>query len=1394
MKKILLSVLAVALTIVACNRYDDDFDALNQKLQDLEQKINTLEELRSQVTNLQTNVGALQGALAGVGSQVSGLTAFSNSVTSILGDISDLQAALDAASSDEEVAALKAELATTLDELSALVEANGAQLAQVLILVTENGDALDSVVASLAAVTTDLSSIKGSLVTMAATMDANKTAIIDALTEVMLADKTAILNAIGTSEEALAAAMSTNQEELVEAIADNKASTLAAVSSALQEILTSNSEGFASTVGSLTLSINNALEDILAGQSSTEASLQTYISTVASSNLAAITTAINDAVATLEGGQDSVVEDLVLELNANETAILNSIAESLEDILAGQAGQTTALTDLIQNEIAEVIEDLGAISLTLVDLGVDIDAVSALVTANQNELLGILAGLATAAQSDRIEAAVNAVLALQVTYTGDLYITNSAELEFATALGSKVEYLNGDLFVEVSASNGLDVADVNAVISQIKAVVSNTSDPASNNSQGDVARVSIVSDGANALTFSSLMNIAADVTIRTTGTSTVDLSSLVRVTGQVSIGATASHDLSSLETVTGDYYVSGHDIDDSSLATVGGNVTLNYDGGYDQPALETVTGGLYIIDYAAAAGDNADGNGTAFVRFPGLLSVSDFATMTSEDADVHHSGGGSSAGTSTSTTNAPTGGTPYTLVLRAATDVVIGEAAVVSVTANEATNIELRYSGVLASLSITATSDDASSSISVSASSVTGSTSIESGAETTISVTSDLADVTITEGLMVTLEGSITETATMNPAATATVTLSGDDIADLDVNSGATYSITSDLGTVDFVNAGSSVSITGEITGTSNFALATDGELTIQGDVAAINVTGDTASSVSITGNVLGAAVFSVAEEATLSVDGNLLNSLTATNGSVIAVSGTIADAVVIAPDADASVVLVGNLGSSLTITGDASSVTLEGTTVAGIVNVSIGDAGTFESSASYTLAVSISGGTSITLTGATAATDVSITGVDSEEGVVTIDNELNGALTINGADQVTYTGLAVDGVTTVSMNAVSGSFVASSLTTFGDEVTINAPSLSLGALTTISGLATFEKVESLLLPSLTSATSGIDAEMATIFRAIGFDTNGDIDLAAGASVTVKAINSMTHLVGSDTGSISISDQDVSLSTAGFTALTSFTASTAVTAGKLNYTFPSDNAALSSLTVNGTNGTLTVGTNDTDGLDALTTFTTSGSLEALKVFNAEALTSMNLGHSADEVNGIAMEISNNDVLTSFSSDVNMVYSFIVTENETLSSFSMPSLVVGSFMIPADVDNAVPANDIDFVFTVNDNFTATTGMFGTHQENNASFEESFTQSSLAGLKAYIDAISDAVCEDDGSTLRISMNYRDTATGAAVVGDTDISVTATVTCDNDDIAYYQTATGAGINTMDEVEGLQ
>jgi hypothetical protein len=922
MKKILLSVLAVAVTIVACNRYDDDFDALNQKLQDLEQKINTLEELRSQVTNLQTNVGALAAGLQGVGAQVAGLSQFSAAVTAILGDISDLQAALDAASSDAEVAALTSSLNDTLAELQTLVESNGTMLGTVLAAVADNKEVLDSLVTALADIDVDLSAVLAAL----GTSD-DFDSVMDAFSKVLAAITTSTATNASNLEDAIAAIIADN---------DNTRDVLSSIVDTLSDVTSDLSD----------------------------------ISTAQAANLLAITNAI---AANLDAIGD--VQDSVDGIEITLAGIVDNIATMLEN----------------QGNIEDDIAD--ALAQTLLNIG----NLSSNVSSNQTALINALNGISS--QNSAIQAAIAQILALQVTYTGDLYITNSAELDFATALGTKVEYLNGDLFVAVTAANGLDAADVNAVVSQIKAVVSSVADPGNNNAQGDVSRVSIVTEGANALDFSSLVNISGDLTIRTTGTSTIDLSALAKVTGQVSIGATASHDLSSLTTVTGDYYVSGKDINDSSLATVGGNVTLNYDGGYTQPSLATVTGGLFIVDYATVAGTSA---GTLAVDFTGLTSVSNFATITSEDAAAHHSGGGSSAGTSTSTTNAPTGGTAYTLNLRAATSIKIGQAAVVSITAPKALDIDHNFTGTLSTLDITAV---LASTIDVADATVTGATTVTSGTDTAVTILADTNGLNINDGKTITISNTASAgTSTFDPVATATVNVTSTTIGTLVADAGAGYTVSATtIGVLDF-NAGSTISVTGDVTGSATFDAAAAAAISLTGDYSStLDINGSNAASVVITGDtVTGAADITVAADGSISASSSFPAGVTTTGGDSVSLTGSSASNVDINSVAnDGSVTVNNTITGTLGIDGS-ESVSLGMATIGGAVTIAMGDTDGSVSAPSLTTlsstitadALSISVPSLVTITGG--ATFATATGLSFPE--------LVSASTITAASSVSLT------------------------------------------------------------------------------------------------------------------------------------------------------------------------------------------------------------------------------------------------------------------------------------------------------------------------------------------------------------------------------------------------------
>jgi hypothetical protein len=711
--------------------------------------------------------------------------------------------------------------------------------------------------------------------------------------------------------------------------------------------------------------------------------------------------------------------------------------------------------------------------------------------------------------------------------------------------------------------------------------------------------------------------------------------------------------------------------------------------------------------------------------------------------------------------------------------VIFGEAAVVSITANQATSIDHNYSGSLDSLDITANS---ATTVNVGASDVTGATTIDSGANTTVSVTSDLADVTITDGLTVTLSGDISGTATMNPAATASVTLSGSTVNDLDVNSGATYDIDANLTTVDFVAAGSSVDITGDISGAANFALAS-GDLTITGDLgAAINVTGETAENVTITGDITGAAAFAMADGGALSITGDLTTSLTVSDdtASTVTVDGAVGGAVTIAPKDGAEISITGALADALTISGDASSVTLGGT-VTGVATVSIADDATFTSSGGFASSLSIDGGDDINLNG-TADADgaVSIVGV-AATGDITISNELQSSLTIVGSDLITYTGAAIDGAVSVNMTD-TGAFVATSLTSLGNTVSIDGATITAGSLASISGAATFANVDALTLNSLTSAAAGITANSATTARFSSlasampfegtsvvsfiaglYDVTASLNLGDGAAVTVKSVTTGQMLDPEEYGSLNISAQARDFDSATFTGLTSIDITPA--SNSINADINGDNADLASLTFRGSWDTVTVGSG-VAGLGSLESFTTaSGStLKTLVVQNTTALEGVNFNHSEDSPDGISITIDSNAALTSFTTSADRVYEFIVTDNAALASFDASSYT----NIPADTDSDAAGDDVAFDFTVTGN-----ALTGSKVDNDATNEQSFTQASLSTIRDYILAAFAGVAADaanatnNGSSISVDLSYlvgavpvqTDDGTGTGSIDDQD-----------------------------------
>ena len=116
MKKGLLGLLVIALTVVGCQNYDDQFDDLNKKILNLATDVSTLTGLQTTVATLGTKLDALAS---------SSLT--DADLSSILGEVADVQTAVDAIDTsgiESEVDSLNSEVDLILERLKDILAAN----------------------------------------------------------------------------------------------------------------------------------------------------------------------------------------------------------------------------------------------------------------------------------------------------------------------------------------------------------------------------------------------------------------------------------------------------------------------------------------------------------------------------------------------------------------------------------------------------------------------------------------------------------------------------------------------------------------------------------------------------------------------------------------------------------------------------------------------------------------------------------------------------------------------------------------------------------------------------------------------------------------------------------------------------------------------------------------------------------------------------------------------------------------------------------------------------------------------------------------------------------------------------------------------------------------------
>jgi hypothetical protein len=127
MKKGLLSLLALALTVVGCQNYDDQFDELTSQITSLQSTVDGLTSVSSAITSLQSTVTGLASTLGAVQTTVDGITNYDDTgivaqLNAVSSTLADLLAQLDGVATNADLAAISDTLADVQADVRELLE------------------------------------------------------------------------------------------------------------------------------------------------------------------------------------------------------------------------------------------------------------------------------------------------------------------------------------------------------------------------------------------------------------------------------------------------------------------------------------------------------------------------------------------------------------------------------------------------------------------------------------------------------------------------------------------------------------------------------------------------------------------------------------------------------------------------------------------------------------------------------------------------------------------------------------------------------------------------------------------------------------------------------------------------------------------------------------------------------------------------------------------------------------------------------------------------------------------------------------------------------------------------------------------------------------------------
>ena len=306
-----------------------------------------------------------------------------------------------------------------------------------------------------------------------------------------------------------------------------------------------------------------ALQTAVAGLPNPTASLAALTTNLASVNtkIDAITTSLNN-VATAGTATKAVVDGLKTDLAALATKVA-----------ADDAALTTQIAALASNDV-----DQSAALVALKDQNTAMAASIATLQASLNGLAmtGSASDTATALTIQGLQLMLNAqklqldqILANSSMFIGSVSITSDAEVDFYMPKLAQLGMINGNL--TVSTANITKIDNMNTILSKITAVIGTST-----------------------------------VSVTAAPGKSINLSKLVSVVGSFSaVGANSSSAAVAQSTV-----------DMSALQSVTGDVTMDFDGPYASTALTTVGGNLYLMSHGTASSPTRVG--TTTVDFPAV--------------------------------------------------------------------------------------------------------------------------------------------------------------------------------------------------------------------------------------------------------------------------------------------------------------------------------------------------------------------------------------------------------------------------------------------------------------------------------------------------------------------------------------------------------------------------------------------------------------------------------------------------------------------------------------------------------------------------------------------------------------------------------------------------------